>query len=274
MTGPTVLITGATAGVGRHLARDLAVRGATVLLHGRSRDRLDQVAGELRRWTPHVRTYLADLADLGEVHAMVKEIQDREPRIDVLVNNAAIGAGTDHRVRETSRQGYELRLAVNHFAPYALARELAPQLAASPAGRVVSVASMGQAPIDIDDLMFTREYDGIEAYCRSKLAMIMATFALADSLRQYGVTVNAVHPAHLMDTELVRSSGLVPETTVDDGVLPTLRLVLDSALKDVTGRYFFRFDEARAHEQAYDAAIRDRLIAETERLTRFAAADA
>ena len=265
MNGSTVLITGATAGLGLHLARNLALRGATLLLHGRRPDRLEQVAGELRQWTPEVRTHVADLADLRQVRAMAARIRDTEPRLDVLVNNAA--AGLAGRQRMISADGHELRLAVNHLAPYLLVRELTPLLAASAPARVVNVASMGQAPVDLGDLMFTRDFDAVQAYCRSKLAMIMATFALAGQLEERRVTVNAVHPAHLMDTGMVRDGGLTPVTGVDDGVLPTLRLVADSALHDVTGRYFFRFDEARAHEQAYDPAVRAALLAETIALT-------
>ncbi|WP_309238712.1 SDR family NAD(P)-dependent oxidoreductase [Actinoplanes aureus] len=150
-------------------------------------------------------------------------------------------------------------------------RELTPLLAASAPVRVVNVASMGQAPIDLDDLMFTRDHDAVQAYCRSKLAMIMATFELAAQLEERGITVNAVHPAHLMDTSMVREGGLTPVTTVDDGVLPTRQLITDSDLRGVTGRYFFRFDEARAHEQAYDPAVRAALLARTDAMTSAAA---
>jgi NAD(P)-dependent dehydrogenase (short-subunit alcohol dehydrogenase family) len=270
MNGTTVFITGATAGMGLHLARNLALRGATLLLHGRRPDRLEQLAQELRQWSPEVRTYVADLADLRQVYAMTARIRDVEPRLDVVVNNAAVDLA-DQQERKISHDGYELRLAVNHLAPYLLVQELAPLLAASAPARVVNVASMGQAPIDLDDLMFTRDYDAVQAYCRSKLAMIMATFELASQLEDRRITVNAVHPAHLMDTAMVRNSGFTPVTTVDDGVLPTLRLIADSALRDVTGRYFFRFDEARAHEQAYDLPTRAMLLTETITLTSMAA---
>jgi NAD(P)-dependent dehydrogenase (short-subunit alcohol dehydrogenase family) len=260
--GKTILITGATAGMGRQLARDLAGRGATLLLHGRDPERLDRVAEELGAGTT-VRTYLADLADLDQVRGLAASIRQVEPRLDVLVNNAAAPGGTD---RETGRQGYELRLTVNHLAPYLLTRELTPLLAASAPARVVNVASMGQEALDFDDLMFRRDYDGIRAYCRSKLAMIMGSFELSEELSGQGITVNAVHPAHLMDTPMVRDSGLVPVVTVHDGALPTLRLIIDSALGEVTGRYFDRFDEARAHEQAYDAVARARLREATREL--------
>ncbi|MEV4482127.1 SDR family NAD(P)-dependent oxidoreductase [Micromonospora coxensis] len=265
MRGRTVLITGATTGLGRHLARDLAVRGARLLLHGRDAHRLAAVVAEVSRWAPAVRAYRADLADLDQVRALAAEVRRDVPRLDVLVNNAAVAVAPD-LPRQVSRQGYELSLAVNHLAPYLLVHELAPLLAAAAPARVVNVASMGQAPLDFDDLMFERDYDWELAYCRSKLALIMSTFALAPEWRDRGVTVNAVHPAHLMDTPMVRNTGLTPALDVDQGALPTLRLVVDSALDGVTGRYFDRFDDARAHEQAYDAEAVARLTAATRAL--------
>ncbi|MFI6817434.1 hypothetical protein ACIBG7_33900 [Nonomuraea sp. NPDC050328] len=129
--------------------------------------------------------------------------------------------------------------------------------------RVVNVASTGQAAIDFDDVMLERGYHGLDAYCRSKLAMIMSAFELAD----HQVTVNALHPAHLMDTRAVREYGLTPQVGTDAGARPTIRLITDPDLETVTGRYFDRFPDTQAHEQAYDNAARSRLAALTSELT-------
>ncbi|MET7659663.1 SDR family NAD(P)-dependent oxidoreductase [Streptomyces sp. NPDC005373] len=265
------LITGATQGLGRGIALDLATRGDTLLLHGRDAGRLEAVAADVRTAAPDatVRTYLADLSDLDQVRAMADRIRDAEPRLDALVNNAVAGGGAEPLRREVSAQGHELRFAVNHLAPYALIRGLLPLLKASAPARVVNVASMGQERIDFDDVMLERDYEGLRAYCRSKLALIMATFELGAELEGTGVTVNALHPAHLMDTEGVRAYGLAPVTGIDEGVRPTVRLITDPELGSTTGRYFDRFTDARAHEQAYDKEARRRLMALTDELTGY-----
>ncbi|WP_067503830.1 SDR family NAD(P)-dependent oxidoreductase [Actinoplanes sp. TFC3] len=267
MRGKTVLVTGATSGLGRRLAGDLATRGATVLLHGRDEHRLHAVAQELRGTAAAVRTYCADLADLDQVRELTERLRDAEPRLDVLVNNAGLGGGSDPARRETGPQGYELRLTVNHLAPYLLIQELAPLLAASAPARVVNVASSGQVPIALDDVMMQRGYQGIHAYCRSKVALIMATFDLAADLAGRGITVNALHPAELMDTAMVRRSGFAPAATVADGAAATMRLIEDPALDGVTGQYFDRFTAAPAHPQVYDETARARIRVVTEQLT-------
>ncbi|MFI0711532.1 SDR family NAD(P)-dependent oxidoreductase [Streptomyces inhibens] len=268
MSRRTLLITGATQGLGRGIAHDLAARGHTVLLHGRDRTRLDAAAAELRAAAPDavVRTYLADLADLDQVHAMAGRIRAAEPRLDGLVNNAVAGGSAEPLRRELSRQGHELRFAVNHLAPYTLTRDLLPLLTASAPARVVNVASIGQEAIDFDNVMLERDYEGLRAYCRSKLALIMATFELAAELDGTGVTVNTLHPAHLMDTNGVREYGLTPATGIDEGVRPTVRLLLDPDLDSTTGRYFDQFADTRAHDQAYDADARKRLMKLTRAL--------
>ncbi|MFF1735894.1 SDR family NAD(P)-dependent oxidoreductase [Streptomyces sp. NPDC058247] len=271
MNPRVTLITGATQGLGRGIALDLATRGDTLLLHGRDAGRLEAVAADVRAAAPDatVRTYLADLSDLDQVRAMADRIRDAEPRLDALVNNAVAGAGAEPLRREVSAQGHELRFAVNHLAPYALIRGLLPLLKASAPARVVNVASMGQERIDFDDVMLERDYEGLRAYCRSKLALIMATFALGAELEGTGVTVNALHPAHLMDTEGVRAYGFTPVTGIDEGVRPTVRLITDPELGSTTGRYFDRFTDARAHEQAYAMEARRRLMTLTDELTGY-----
>jgi NAD(P)-dependent dehydrogenase (short-subunit alcohol dehydrogenase family) len=191
----------------------------------------------------------------------------RHDRIDALVNNAGIGTTTNgERIREVSHDGYELRFAVNYLASYLLTRLLVPILKDSPPARVVSVASAGQVPVDFDDVMLERDYDGARAYGQSKLAQIMFTLDLAEELRDSRVTANCLHPATFMPTKIVRADGINPVSSVDDGVRATLRLVADPTLDGVTGQYFNGLQPAQPHRQAFDTNARNRLRQLSDRL--------
>jgi|tagenome__1003787_1003787.scaffolds.fasta_scaffold20779260_2 NAD(P)-dependent dehydrogenase (short-subunit alcohol dehydrogenase family) len=268
MDGSAVLITGATDGLGRGLAADLAGRGARVLVHGRDPARVERAA----RSVGAAGSYVADLASLAEVRRLAEEVARDESELCVLINNAGIGStlpGDGKRME--SADGYELRFAVNYLAGFLLTRLLQPVLiAAAPGARIVNVASAGQWPIDFDDVMLERSYDGTRAYAQSKLAQVMFTFDLADRLGDAGVTANALHPSTYMPTKMVlhaRGSGV---DSLEGGVAATARLAADPALDGMTGRYFNRMTEARAEEQAYDTDARRRLWELSEHLTGLA----
>ena len=167
MTDPrTILITGATDGLGQALAHRLTTDGATVLLHGRDQEKLNRTAAELRdiRGAGRTQTLRADLADLAQVRRLAAEAREATNRLDVLVSNAGVGGGEpDGRTRRTSADGYELRFAVNYLAGFLLTLELLPLLRASAPARIVYVASIGQHPLDFADLMLTRGYTGTRA---------------------------------------------------------------------------------------------------------------
>src|SRR5207237_423088 len=148
--------------------------------------------------------YEADFSSLAEVGAMAERVLEREERLDVLVNNAGIGTtlpGDGERLE--SRDGYELRFAVNYLAGYLLTSLLKRLLIDSAPARVVNVSSAGQMPIDFDDVMLERGYNGTRAYCQSKLAQVMHTLDLAEEVTDSGVTANCLHPATYMPTKIV-----------------------------------------------------------------------
>jgi NAD(P)-dependent dehydrogenase (short-subunit alcohol dehydrogenase family) len=260
----TILVTGATNGLGKRVAFELAAGGATVLLHGRSRERLEATLEEVRRETGSERlgSYLADFSALDEVRALAGRVLAEQDRLDVLVNNAGVIVGE----RRESDDGYELTFAVNYLAHFLLTRLLLPLLRDSAPARVVNVASAGQSPIRFDDVMLERGYDPMRAYTRSKLAQVMFTFELAERLRGSGVTVNALHPASLMDTRMVRETFGYTMSTVEEGAKATVRLAVSPELEGITGRYFDGTREGRANRQAYDAEARKRLWAISEEL--------
>ena len=260
----TILVTGATDGLGKHVASALARRGATVLLHGRSPERLEVTLEELRGQTSSqkVGSYLADLSSLAAVRDLAERILSEYDRLDVLVNNAGIIV----QERKESEDGYELTFAVNYLSHFLLTSLLLPLLKNSAPARVVNVASAGQSPIDFDDPMLERGYDAMRAYSQSKLAQIMFTFELAERLSGTGVSVNALHPASLMDTKMVQDTFGYTMSTVEEGSEAVVHLAVSSELEGVTGRYFDGTREARADGQAYDKEARQTLWELSEEL--------
>jgi NAD(P)-dependent dehydrogenase (short-subunit alcohol dehydrogenase family) len=274
LTGRTVLITGATDGLGHALAAEVARCGATVLVHGRDRPRAERTLAEVRDHGAdgNSSVYLADYSSLGEVRAIAERILAEREALHVLVNNAGIGTtlpGEGERME--SHDGYELRFQVNYLAGYLLTRTLEPLLVRSAPARIVNVSSAGQMPIDFADVMLERGYSGTRAYCQSKLAQVMHAFDLADSHDPSVLTANCLHPATYMPTKMVFAARGSAASTLEEGVDATFRIVADPDLDGVTGRYYDGQSEDGAHPQAYDRAVRRRLRELSERL--IAAAD-
>ena len=201
MGGKTVLITGSTDGVGRYVAKRLAADGANVLIHGRDEERARTLMEEiLRDGHAPPRFYQADLSSLAGARALASAVIADHKRLDAFVSNAGIGSRTESSERRESADGHELRFAVNYLSGFLLAYLLLPLVKAAAPSRIVNVASLGQHPIDFDDVMITRNYSGSRAYAQSKLAQIMFTIDLAEELKGTGVTVNCLHPATYMNT--------------------------------------------------------------------------
>jgi NAD(P)-dependent dehydrogenase (short-subunit alcohol dehydrogenase family) len=186
----------------------------------------------------------------------------REKGLDVLVSNAGIIA----RERKETEDGYELTLIVNYLSHFLLTRLLLPLLRHSAPARIVNVASAGQSPLDFSNLMLERGYDAMKAYSMSKLAQVMFTFELAEHLQDTGVSVNALHPASLMNTKMVQSTFGYTMSTVEEGTQAVIRLAVSKEVEGITGRYFDGKREARANRQAYDPRVRDRLWVLSEQL--------
>jgi NAD(P)-dependent dehydrogenase (short-subunit alcohol dehydrogenase family) len=260
MNGKTVLITGSTDGVGRHVAGELAKQGAQVLIHGRDAARGEALIDEIGK-SGHAAPafYQADLSSLAGVRQLADAVKADHRKLDVLVSNAGIGSQNNGPQRQESADGFELRFAVNYLAGFLLAYLLLPLVKAAAPSRIVNVASLGQHPIDFDDVMITKNYSGSRAYAQSKLSQIMFTIDLAAELKGSGVTVNSLHPATYMNTTMVRAGGITPMSTVQQGGAAILHLVQGDDVAGKSGLFFNGMNEMKANAQAYDAAARQRL---------------
>jgi NAD(P)-dependent dehydrogenase (short-subunit alcohol dehydrogenase family) len=194
LAGKTAVITGATSGIGRATAVELAKRGARLLLVGRNETRARETLDAVRAAAPtaDAEVIRGDFATQAEVRRVGEELAKRLDELDLLINNH----GVTLMRRETTPDGYEATLAINHLGYFHLTGLLLPKLRATPGARIVSVASEAHrfGALDLDDLHSERKYAAMRVYGKSKSANIHFTRELA---RRYGspqLTINCVHP--------------------------------------------------------------------------------
>jgi NAD(P)-dependent dehydrogenase (short-subunit alcohol dehydrogenase family) len=232
---------------------------------------------EIREETDNDRLhyYVADFSSLEEVHWLADEITDDHDRLDVLVNNAGIGAGRcGETSRDSSRDGYELRFAVNYLAPFLLTRLLLPLVRRAAPSRIVNVASAGRARSPSTTSCSSGATTACGRTLRARLALVMFAFDLAEELEDTSVTANSLHPASLMATKMVFETFGSASSSVREGTDAEVRLAISPELEGITGRYFDGQREAHANKQAYDPEARDRLRRLSEELTGLRASGA
>src|SRR5260370_1459989 len=251
MDGRRVRPPGTSEGGGGYAAAQVGAAGAMVLIHGRDKARGQSLADEIKRaGAAEPIFYQADLSSLAGSRQLANAVLADHKRLDIFISNAGIGSQNQGPQRQTSPDGYELRFAVNYLSGFLLANLLLPLLKASAPARIVNVASLGQHPIDFDDVMITKGYNGSRAYAQSKLSQIMFTIDLANELKGSGVTVNSLHPATYMNTTMVRAGGITPMSTVEQGGAAILHLVTGDDMAGRSGLFFNRLQEATAKPQA------------------------
>ena len=271
LEGRTVLVTGATDGIGREVARELAARGARVLLHGRDARRAEAARDDIRATTgsDELEVVLADFASLRQVRALAAEVRRRTDRLDVLVDNAGVWQARRHLTED----GLETTFQVNHLAPFLLTNLLLdPLLAAAPARVVVVSSGVHQrAAVDLRDLQGARRYDGTSAYALSKLGNLLFAYELARRLQGTGVTVNALHPG-AVSTKLLHagfraSGGASPA----DGARTAVYLASSPDVAAVTGGYYADERPTTSSAASYDRALQTAFWEASERLAGLAA---
>ena len=264
----TILITGATDGLGKALALRFARQGAKLLLHGRDPAKGAITLNDVRNDTGNQKIFYcnADFSSLQEVREFAKQILSDYHTLDLLINNAGIG-GNKSNVRELSADGYELRFAVNYLAPFLLTHLLLPALQEALPSRIVNVGSGAQEEIDFEDVMLEKDYRGLRAYSQSKLGNLMFTLTLVEQLKGQKITVNCVHPASLMDTNMVRNYFGYSKSTVEEGADSVEFVASSEETEKITGAFFNRKAKDKGHPQAYDKKARERLDSLSRRLT-------
>lgn len=262
MAPPLILVTGSSDGIGLETARQLATQGALVIVHGRNAERLTAAHAALAAISAHPppAPLEGDLSTLAGARAMAAELDRRGLRPTVLVNNA----GVFMRRFETTTDGIERTMAVNHFGHAALTEALLAQPACA-LQRVVNVSSgvHSGGRIDLDDLRNERgRFDGYGAYAMSKLANVLFTVGLA--ARRSDLAVNALHPG-VVTTKLLREGfSMQGHDSLEAGAKTSVMLALDPAYATVSGEYFSHQRKATMHAQARDRAFVDRFWAASE----------
>jgi len=280
LQGKICLVTGSTSGIGKVTARELANRGASVVLVSRSRAKGEATQAEIQQATGNsqVELLVADLSLLEDVHRLVAEFQQTHPYLHLLVNNA----GGAYPRRTLTSEGFEATLAVNYLAPFLLTELLLDTLKASAPARIVNVSSAqhANASIEFDNLQGEKKYTNLGNYGQAKLALLLWTYELTRRLEGTGVTVNALHPGVVASNFAAGMSGpaalavklLKPFLlTSEQGAQTTLYLATSPQVEGVTGKYFVKSHEKPSSSRSYDQAVGARLWEVTEQLVARAA---
>ena len=276
MKDRTILITGASSGIGLQSAIGLAKLGAEVVMVGRDQKRTAQAAEQVRSQTGNqsVSYLLADLSSQQDVRKLAQDFKNKYTKLDVLLNNA----GAIFLSRKLSVNGYEMTLALNHLNYFLLTNLLLDMLKAGPSGRIVNVASRAHysGHINFDDLQSQRGYNGMKVYGTSKLMNVLFTYELARRLQGTNVTANCLHPGFVA-SNFAGNNGLFVRTamklmagriSVEDGAKCSIYLASSPDVQGVSGKYFnYDLKETRSSEESYDQNVAIRLWNVSEKLT-------
>lgn len=263
----TLVITGSTDGIGKLAAIKLAKDKHQIVLHGRSRDKLQKTITEMKTLSSNenISGVVADLSDVASIEKMIVELSNKFSKIDVLINNAGVFKSKE----QSNSQGLDLRFAVNYFAPYILTKGLIPLLKKSSSPRVINLSSAAQATVSIAALHGSEFLSEQEAYAQSKLALTMWSFDLAQEFDYLNVI--AVNPGSLLNTRMVQEAYGQYWSSADKGAQILYDLALSEQYDESSGKYFDndKGSFSEAHSDAYNAELIARLKAETNKVLEF-----
>ncbi|MEL6650809.1 MAG: SDR family NAD(P)-dependent oxidoreductase [Bacteroidota bacterium] len=260
----TILLTGATDGIGKLAAQKLAADGHQVLLHGRNAAKLEAVIQEISAATNNsqLKGFVADLADLNAVRQMAQQISESYETIDVLINNAGVFLSQQSH----NADGIDLRLVVNYLAPVILTRALLPNLRRSDSARIINLSSAAQAPVNLAALGGGQAGSANQTYAQSKLALTMWSFHLAK--QESGLSVIALNPGSLLNTKMVQEAYGKSWAGADKGANIIYDLAVDTRYEGITGRYYDndRGGFGEAHADVDDQRLIDALVKRTDQV--------
>lgn len=272
----TILITGSTDGIGKLAALKLAKAGHQVYLHGRDAEKLASVIAEVQavatgEAVENIDGFVADFSDLAAVLKMASDVNEKLPKLDVLINNAGIYTTS----AAITKDDLDIRFVVNYLAPYELTNALLPLLKQSGRARIVNLSSAAQAPISYKAFVGQASLDDKAAYAQSKLALTMWSMDLADRVASDDINVIAVNPGSLLNTKMVDEAYGQYWSSADKGANILAELAISDEFADDTGKYFDNDIKDGAHGDArgefgqpHADALNKEAIAELEKHTQ------
>ena len=257
------LVTGATAGIGKAIAFELAKTGETVLLVAHDHEKRNDVYEEIMTGiqNPHVDALVCDLSSIGSIRNFAARLKSNYPKIDVLINNAAVVK----RERKTNVDGYELMFVTNHLGPFLLTHLLLDSLKASGSARILNITAPSTVKPNFEDLQSKENFKYLDIFGATKMMNLLFTFELARHLEGTSVTANAVHPGHARSNLMNESPAIMrwllwlasapPERLATDIV----RLAILPEFEKVNGKFLHKGEEIKAPEYAYDREAQKKL---------------
>lgn len=267
MRDKTVIITGATDGIGKETARVLAEMRARVIIVSRTDARGERTVAELiqKSGNKNINMFVADLSSINDIKNLSEKIHANCNHLHVLINNAGVFLNN----KQITIDGYEATFAINHLAYFYLTNLLLDLLVASAPSRIINVSSMAHSgsEIDFDNLNAERSYSGFQAYSQSKLANLLFTYELHRRVQHLGVTVNALHPG-VINTKLLKAGwGGMGESNIARGAETSIYLATSPRVDGVSGQYFVNKTVSQSSRQSHDQKMAEKLWQISEELT-------